>query len=41
MKHYENFVDGLSADAVQKMAKRIFDFNELKQFVLMPEEKKD
>ncbi len=37
MKYYEKMVDGLNSDAVQTMAKEVFDMNEMKRFILLPE----
>ncbi len=39
MEHYEKYVDALNGDAVQAMAKKIFNFDEIKQFILLPEDK--
>ncbi len=41
MEYYEKAVNGLNSDALQKMAKKVFDFENMKQFILFPEETKE
>ncbi len=41
MEYYEKAVNGLNSDALQKMAKKVFNFEEVKQFILYPEDKKE
>ncbi len=41
LEHYEKAINGLNSEAVQKMAKKVFNFSEIKEFILMPEKKEE